>query len=562
MRRLSDHLSSSPVDNPDVSSHSTTGDGVGGPAGGLDATRGSDVASGDHTAVDPASASFVPCQAGPVDSAFVARPPAVSAAPATPAASPARSGASSAPPSPSWPRPSGPLPLWPVSAAPDPAWSGASHLYPVASPAGPWSYPPYLPAPSPRRGPAVPILVVAIVIAFVASVGIGIGVTRSAKSAGYGSLGSVGVGTAGTRPDASLSSVLNAQSGALLDGNESGFLAAISPAATAAITAYKRMYANLRAMQVTTFDQSVDGGSIDGPEDVDIYVRYCLVYLCGETDLTVSVDAVGGKPEIVAYTPAVSSDDAEPIPWQASALSVATGTDVIVAADAAEKSQLARALPMAERAAAAANKYAHWGEPPNYLVYLADNRDARTWFGGLLEGSVGEAVSLSDTDIEMMVVLPDAADERYTGAGSLAMVIQHEMGHVATLYNDPQASDPDTFAEGIAEYIAYTGHASWDDYRLADTREYLREGKWSGQCYLTKEISSSDGLTGSAAYGIGYLTIKYLVAKYGKSAMLDFWGGVERDGLTPQDAATIYLRSTWTKVNTACASYIRQTVRA
>jgi hypothetical protein len=531
VRRLSDHLSSSAVDNPDVSSHSTTGDGDGdgdgADAGGPGPAGGSDVPPDHHTAVEPASTSFVPPQAGPAgraDSAFVVPPAA-------------------------------------ASVAGSPAWSGA-RPYPVASPAGPWSYPAYLPPRRPRRGPAVPILVTAIVIAFIATVGVGVGATRSAKPAGQGSLQSVGVATAGTRPDASLSSVLNAQSGALLDGDESGFLAAISPASTSAVTAYKRMYANLHAMHVTTFDQSVDPGRVDGPEDVDIYVRYCLVYLCGETDLTVSVDAVGGRPEIVAYTPAVSADDAEPIPWQASTLSVATGTDVIVAADAAEKSQLARALPMAERAAAAANKYAHWEEPPTYLVYLADNRDSRTWFGGLLEGSVGEAVSLSDVDIEVMVVLPDAADERYTGSGGLAMVIQHEMGHVATLYNDPQASDPDSFAEGIAEYIAYTGHASWDDYRLADTREYLREGKWSGQCYLTKEIASSDGLTGSAAYGIGYLTIKYLVAKYGKSTMLDFWGGVERDGLTPKDAATTYLHTAWTKVNAACASYIRETLHA
>ena len=116
--------------------------------------------------------------------------------------------------------------------------------------------------------------------------------------------------------------------------------------------------------------------------------------------------------------------------------------------------------------------------------------------------------------------------------------------------------------EGIAEYIAYTGHPTWDDYRLADTREYVREGKWSGQCYLTKEISSSDGLTGSAAYGIGYLTIKYLVGKYGESAMLDFWGGVERDGLTVDLSARNTFHVAWKTVNAGCASYIRRTLHA
>ena len=362
--------------------------------------------------------------------------------------------------------------------------------------------------------------------------------------------------------------MLNAQSGALIDGNEAGFLAAVDPTATSAVAAYKRMYANLRALHVSTFDQSADASFVDGRADVEIGVYYCLAYLCGEADLDVTFDVVNGKAKIVAYTaPAVSADDVVPIPWQASALSVvtgtdATGTDVIVAADAAEKSQLSRVLPMAERAAAAADKYAHWEEVPTYLVYLAGHRDAAKWFGGILENSDGESVSLSSTDIEVMVVLPDAADKRYTGDGGLEMVIQHEMGHVATLYNDSQDYDYDSLIEGIAEYIAYTGHPTWDDYRLADAREYVREGKWSGQCYLTKEISSSDGLTGSAAYGIGYLTIKYLVGKYGESAMLDFWGRVERDGLTVDEAARSTFDVAWKTINTGCASYIRRTLHA
>lgn len=447
-----------------------------------------------------------------------------------------------------------------------PAWPSGPSPYPAASPAGPWPYPPYLPPARPRRGPAVPILVAAIVIALIATVGVA--VAALARPPGSGHLGlvsadPVSTGPAGSRPATSLSSVLNAQSGALIDGNEAGFLAAVDPTATSAVARYKKMYANLRALHVTTFEQSTDASFVNDRADVDIYVYYCLVYLCGEADLAVTFETVDGKPEIVAYSPpAVSADDAEPLPWQASTLSVVTGTDVIVAADAAEKSQLSRVLPMAERAAVAANKYAHWEEVPTYVVYLADNRDSRTWFGGILKDSAGEAVSLSSTDIEVMVVLPDAANHFYTGDGGLEMVIQHEMGHVATLYNDTQDYGYDSLIEGVAEYIAYTGHATWDDYRLADTREYVREGKWSGQCYLTKEISSSDGLTGSAAYGIGYLMVKYLVGKYGKSAMLDFWGSVERDGLTVDESARTTFNAAWKTVNAGCASYVHRTLHA
>ena len=58
-----------------------------------------------------------------------------------------------------------------------------------------------------------------------------------------------------------------------------------------------------------------------------------------------------------------------------------------------------------------------------------------------------------------MVVLPQANLTRYAGPGALAAVIQHEMGHVATLNGDEQGSGHDSLIEGIAEYISYTGHS-------------------------------------------------------------------------------------------------------
>jgi hypothetical protein len=74
---------------------------------------------------------------------------------------------------------------------------------------------------------------------------------------------------------------------------------------------------------------------------------------------------------------------------------------------------------------------------------------------------------------------------------------------------------------------------------------------------MTKEITSSDVLTGSAAYGIGYLTIKYLVSTYGLTKALNFWAGVEREQLTVDEASRKYLGSGWITVNASCARYVR-----
>jgi hypothetical protein len=44
--------------------------------------------------------------------------------------------------------------------------------------------------------------------------------------------------------------------------------------------------------------------------------------------------------------------------------------------------------------------------------------------------------------------------------------------------------------------------------------------------------------------------------------MLDFWGGVERDGLTADQSARKTFGVAWKTVNADCASYIRRTLHA
>jgi hypothetical protein len=454
-----------------------------------------------------------------------------------------------------------------VPAPPANLWTPAppANLWTPPAPANVWK--PYVVPRRPRRGRAVPLLVGAIVTALIATLGVAAGQWRPPPE-GATALGPVAskLSDATRGDERDLNVVLSAQSQALLDGDETGFLAVVDPAATSAVAAYKRLYANLRALRVTAWTQRSDDG--DSPilarRSFTIGVSYCLlVDTCRfmDANFVVSAADVGGRALIESYTPPRSSRRLdEPIPWESSALTVVTGPRVIIAAAASEKSALARALPIAERAAVAADNFAHWGKPPIYLVYLAGPHESVTWFGGAAKNTLGEAMSVSDTDIEVMVVMPVADETRYAGAGALATVIQHEMGHVATLYGDEQNSVDDSLVEGIAEYIAYTGHPTWATERLADAHEYIRRGRWSGSCYLTKEIASNDVLTSSAAYGIGYLTIKRLVAKYGTAKMLDFWDDIEREWMTPQMAAEEALGVSWHSVNADCASYVHHTL--
>jgi hypothetical protein len=67
-------------------------------------------------------------------------------------------------------------------------------------------------------------------------------------------------------------------------------------------------------------------------------------------------------------------------------------------------------------------------------------------------------------------------------------------------------------------------------------------------------------LAGSAAYGIGYLGLRYLVATYGLTSMLNFWGDFERDGKSLSASAEAVFHKSWTSVNASASAYVEHSV--
>jgi hypothetical protein len=418
----------------------------------------------------------------------------------------------------------------------------------------------------PKRGKTLTIIVVSVVVVLLACVGVvGYELPRamhSSQSAG----GSTDQGGAGIN-GATLDGALATQSAALLSGNEKGWLALVDANDTSAVAAYRRIYLNMRAMHVRAWTQSAPGGAVSlsgvsTPFDID--VSYCLITTdCVDTQATlhVSARAVGGKVRIDHYVPPTANPNTnEPFPWEISTLTAVVGPRVVVAASDAWSWDLKTVLPIAEKAALNADKYAAWGKPTTYTVFLASQSEGKRWFDGDLDDVDGVAYSIEPHDIEIVLMMPTANDARYSGPGRIAAVIQHEMGHAATLQGNIRYTGHDSFVEGIAEYCAYTGHSSWSSYRIDDVRDYIRTGKWSRNVYLTSEITSKDGLTASAAYGIGYLALRYLVQKYGLAKMLVFWGAIERDGYTPTQAALKAFNASWTSLNADCVAYVKHAV--
>jgi hypothetical protein len=438
---------------------------------------------------------------------------------------------------------------------------------PPFNPNAPYSY--YFPQPKPPRRGRTALIVSTVVVALLLCAGAVIGVYEMGDPTHSPTAGGT-TGTASTPAvhvdTTTLNGVLYEQSVALLNNDVKGFLATVDPNATAAVAAYQRIFHNMRQMHVTIWEQDAPSGNYvtDEPQSYEVDVTYCLVVKnCQETDATWHVTAAlkSGRAMIESFTaPTGSRYTSEPYPWEVATLTALTGPRVVVAASSAESGLLQRALRIAEHAATAADQYAHWGKPAVYVLYLANPAEGRKWFDGDLQNADGVTYTIQPHDLEVVALLPDADDPGYAGPGVLNAVVQHEFGHVATLIGDETDRGHDSFIEGIAEYCAYNGHTNWAAYRLQDVRAYIKTGKWQHSIYLTSEITSKSVLTSSAAYGIGYLGLRYIAATYGVSKMLDFWGYIERDGQTPAQASTKAFGKPWSTVNAAAATYVQHAV--
>jgi hypothetical protein len=422
--------------------------------------------------------------------------------------------------------------------------------------------PPGYPVPGPlpyRRRRAAPIAAIAIVVFLLVAVGIAVVIESPHNPPGTGP-------TTATGPGVNLSGLLQAQADAFNAGDETSYLATVAPGADDARAALDRVYRNLRAIGVTSVqEQSPDASSpIRGRTTVRLVLDYCqAAATCHEqvsAVLRVVVQPYGTSVLVQSFpAPQVDQRTGQPLPWQETLLTVASGKEVTLAAGPDEAGQLSQVLPVAVAAAANADKYALWGHPAHYLIYLASAEDSQFWFGGALDGSIGEAIPLTDDDIEVMLILPDAASDQGPG---LDAVMAHELGHVATLYDAGDSVDRDSFTEGIADYIAFSAHPGADAGKLDLAATYVRSGSWSGQCQMTAEIESHDPLTANAAYAIGYLCLKRMAMRFGVTKMLDFWGDVKREGLSPDTAARVRFGESYASVNADCVAYVHQVLGA
>jgi hypothetical protein len=241
-----------------------------------------------------------------------------------------------------------------------------------------------------------------------------------------------------------------------------------------------------------------------------------------------------------------------PTPWEDLKLTIAEGKRVIVGA-AAYAGRVAEAVAAGDRAAAVVDRFVMSGAPPQrYIVYLADTAEWNRWFAGGGGQALGYALQFGLT--YQVVLNMDALKKQ---SMPLQTLMQHELGHVATLTGSRRGAPP-WLTEGIAEYIAYHGRPLSASSRTSLARQWIRSHGWTSTRSLPDyDRRSADVTRVNVFYGASHVMVRCLVSRYGEAKMLRFFKMVASDDKSEYDASPAVFGADWDRVDRGCASFVR-----
>jgi hypothetical protein len=373
------------------------------------------------------------------------------------------------------------------------------------------------------------------------------------------------VPSAAATPWAAAMLTLRQQAGALLGGDEAGWLAAVDARQPALVRRYRGLFRSLRTLGVTRY-QYLPGTSTPDRKDPAAFtfparVEYCFgADTCGDsypatTGVSLTMAAVGGRMVITAAGPPAKGE-AEPVPWQDGTLRLVRGRRVIVAAEASQAKHLATVLPIAERAAAANEPFAAMlhAEQESYRVYLAGEKQWRKWSGGR-DGNwvVGLAIPVSQSGYDVVIRI-----SRLRSPVDVRDILRHEFGHVITLTGaESYRTRRRWLEEGVAEYIGRQPKPAAGSPRIASVRWQVARQRPTSMIPAAPRPGDPDRAS-DAYYGLSHLAVDCLARKFGQARMLRFVSLVVQDDKTYAAAATAAFGQPFGKVDAACAAWIRR----
>jgi len=365
---------------------------------------------------------------------------------------------------------------------------------------------------------------------------------------------------------------LDAQTAALVNGDENGWLAAVDPKLKAK---YRSLFQNLRGLGVSGLHYEPGVGQPVMGDATAVAIRADLVYcftaeMCPEHPSNVwekapriaqklTLKPVGGAYVITAVGAAPKPDSHQPTPWESGDLTFAQGKRVVVAAGAGEQKYLKTVLPVAEHAATIADHYAalNGTTQKRYRIFLASEKQWKTWYGGENDKwAIGLAMPLNKRGIDVIIRMADMDD-----ALTLSTTVQHELGHVVTLTGAFQydVGEDTWLSEGIAEYIGWKPRSAAQSLRRYSVRWQLNRSPMKSMV-PSEPGSKAPARAGDAFYGLSHLAVDCMAHQYGDVKLLKFVRLVLTDDNELDQAAHDAYGLPFKTVDKTCVGWIKKQV--
>jgi hypothetical protein len=347
--------------------------------------------------------------------------------------------------------------------------------------------------------------------------------------------------------------LLDRYTGALVRRDSPAFLAQLDPANKTLLATQRRLYDNLRQLDLATLKFVMVDTTLPGPDPahpgsyttgwVEAWRQLAIRGidpLPGAQYFRLRLKVAADHLVITDVAPAANSaSNRQPTPWDAAALKVVRGTHVVVAGTADVAAKLPAVLQAAELAIRDAGPCwpATWRH--TFTIFATGDRRAfSTWFrskftntefigfeiGLPVVGDDGEVVAGQEDDVPQVVIDVPGALKAPLGFRQL---LEHEMTHAAS--GAERNADTETWAiEGYADFVAFHNGT-------------LRQANRGGMAYrtyhaaggLTVKLPANPDFYGKTAalnYDLAFLAFWYLRSKYGQGAVVSFFAAANQQG--------------------------------
>ncbi|WP_144121656.1 hypothetical protein [Catellatospora sichuanensis] len=474
------------------------------------------------------------------------------------------------PPVPDAPQPYPDSGALPVSGVPQP-YPGSGAQQPV--PGVPYPYPTLWPDPAllhrPRRrwGRVIALVATGLTLACAAAGGLAVVLVPPVLD----QLAAAGDGTTpGTAPSPRpgdpvsvrqawakerIDAALAVQHKALLGGDERSYLSVVEPTATSALDGLRVQFRSLRAMQVAAWS---DRGYQPSPTGDEWTVRLsstpCFVVpTCAEARApsVMRWRIEDGRAVLVHWEPGEKDGGA---PWQTDELVALAGARTVVATTPVYARQLPTLLREAESAAKVADRYAVGTAPVRYPVYYADSREWERWYGGKLpDWAGGYAFSVTADRYELVL------NGDYLLQAGMGDMMRHELTHASSLAGSSGGYGAWWLVEGLAEEAAMNGAKPTSHGALGEVRKFVK--KWERDLALIAPGDDTPAGEVAARYGVAYLAVHRLIARFGFAKAMAFFKNVLHQRREAALAAPESLGLSWAVVQKDLVDYVRRTAR-